>query len=82
MAEHGEHTITREEATRLIDDRLGSPDPPAYRPPLGQYAEVTTTPAAPAKGAIIYCVPDNGSGKRQLRALFPTGAAQVIATEP
>jgi hypothetical protein len=39
-------------------------------------------PAAPAanKGRLYFR--DNGAGKTQLVALFPTGAVQVIATEP
>lgn len=39
-------------------------------------------PAAPASNkARLFCR-DNGSGKTQICALFPTGAVQVIATEP
>lgn len=42
----------------------------------------TTDPAAPAaNNAIIFCR-DNGSGKTQICVLFPTGAVQVVATEP
>lgn len=42
----------------------------------------TTDPAAPAadKGRLYFR--DNGSGKTQLVVLFPTGAIQVISTEP
>ena len=41
-----------------------------------------TAPAAPAANRVrIYCV-DNGAGKTQLMAIFPTGAAQQIAIEP
>ena len=41
-----------------------------------------TDPAAPAaNGATLYCR-DNGSGKTQLCVRFPTGAVQVLATEP
>lgn len=39
-------------------------------------------PSAPAANkAVLYCR-DNGSGKTQIVARFPTGAVQVIATEP
>lgn len=41
-----------------------------------------TAPAAPAANtARLYAV-DNGAGKTQLVVVFPTGAAQVLATEP
>ena len=41
-----------------------------------------TAPSAPASNkARLFCK-DNGSGKTQLCALFPTGATQVLATEP
>ena len=40
------------------------------------------SPSAPASNkARLFCK-DNGSGKTQLCALFPTGATQVLATEP
>lgn len=39
-------------------------------------------PSAPASNkAYLYCR-DNGSGKTQIVAKFPTGAVQVVATEP
>jgi hypothetical protein len=41
-----------------------------------------TTPSAPAAGTTVVYGVDNGGGKTQLRALFDTGAAQAIATEP
>jgi len=42
----------------------------------------TTDPIAPAvhKGRLYYR--DNGAGKTQLVVRFPTGAIQVISTEP
>lgn len=41
-----------------------------------------TAPSAPAaNGARLFCV-DNGSGKTQLKVIFASGAAQVIATQP
>lgn len=40
------------------------------------------TPSAPAAGSVhIYNV-DNGASKSQARALFDSGAAQALATEP
>lgn len=39
-------------------------------------------PAAPAANNAILYVRDNGAGKTQLVVRFPTGAVQVIATEP
>lgn len=41
-----------------------------------------TDPAAPAANIGLLYMRDNGSGKTQLVARFPTGAIQVIATEP
>lgn len=44
--------------------------------------EVVATPAvAPADSVRLYAR-DNGSGKTQLVCIFPSGAVQVIATEP
>jgi hypothetical protein len=48
------------------------------------YVELSemTAPAAPAANkARLYCV-DNGAGKTQLAVIFPSGAAQILATEP
>lgn len=42
----------------------------------------TTDPAAPAANSGVLYFRDNGSGKTQLVARFPTGAVQVLATEP
>lgn len=39
-------------------------------------------PAAPAANKAAVYVRDNGSGKTQLVVRFPTGAVQVVATEP
>lgn len=39
-------------------------------------------PAAPAANKARVYFEDNGAGKTRLVVLFPTGAAQVIATEP
>lgn len=41
-----------------------------------------TDPAAPAANFGLLYMKDNGGGKMQIVARFPTGAVQVIATEP
>jgi hypothetical protein len=41
-----------------------------------------TAPAAPAANKVRIFCRDNGAGKTQLCALFPTGAVQQIAIEP
>jgi len=48
----------------------------------GALPELDTDPDAPATGALVYCIADNGAGKREVRARFPTGSPQTIATEP
>lgn len=51
---------------------------------IAGYQEITEIgdPAAPsANKARLYCR-DNGSGKTQIVALFPSGAVQIMATEP
>jgi hypothetical protein len=42
----------------------------------------TTTPTAPSANKLRLFARDNGSGKTQLCVRFPTGAVQVIKTEP
>jgi hypothetical protein len=44
--------------------------------------EVASDPAAPAANSATFFVRDNGSGKTQFCVRFPTGAVQVLATEP
>lgn len=44
--------------------------------------EETTDPTAPAANNAILYAKDNGAGKTQIVARFPTGAIQVLATEP
>lgn len=41
-----------------------------------------TTPAAPGGNHARIFARDNGSGKTQLCVIFPTGAVQVLATQP
>lgn len=47
-----------------------------------ELSELGADPAAPAANSGRLYFRDNGSGKTQLVARFPTGAVQVIATEP
>jgi hypothetical protein len=42
----------------------------------------TSDPAAPAANRARLYFRDNGGGKTQLAVRFPTGAVQVLATEP
>lgn len=48
---------------------------------LFEMPEVTAPANAPANKARLF-VRDNGAGKTQLAVIFPTGAVQVLATEP
>jgi hypothetical protein len=56
----------------------------ARRGSLSEYLDITemSAPAAPAANTARLYVEDDGSGKTRLMVLFPTGAAQVLATEP
>jgi hypothetical protein len=47
-----------------------------------ELSEMTADPAAPAANKVRVFSRDNGAGKTQICALFPTGAVQVLATEP
>ena len=44
-------------------------------------SEISAPDAPAANKAVLYCR-DNGSGKTQVVVRFPTGAVQVVATEP
>jgi len=46
-----------------------------------QFTEMTA-PSAPGANKVILFAQDNGAGKTQLMALFPSGAAQQVAIEP
>lgn len=46
-----------------------------------QLAEIVA-PGAPAANTAYIYLDDNGAGKTRLNARFPTGAVQVLATEP
>jgi hypothetical protein len=72
--EDGEMYMSVVEAGALVEAlRLGP-----------NYAELNerTAPAAPAANKVRIFCRDNGAGKTQLCALFPTGAVQQIAIEP
>ncbi len=51
---------------------------------IDQYVEMPeiVAPSAPAANTARLFIQDNGSGKTQLAVRFPSGAVQVIATEP
>lgn len=63
-------------------ERLKGTLPADQLPSSLPFPELDADPDAPAEGAVVYCINDNGFGKRELRARFPTGAVQPIATEP
>lgn len=44
--------------------------------------EQSTAPGAPPANTMRLYVQDDGAGKTQLRVRFPTGATQIVATEP
>lgn len=51
---------------------------------ISQFIELpllTAEPDAPSSGVRLFSI-QNGGGKVELRARFPTGATQVISTEP
>lgn len=48
----------------------------------GFWLKEMTAPSAPAANEVYIYAEDNGSGKTRVMALFSSGAAQVIATEP
>lgn len=66
----------------VTDVYLGSETPSAtLHPKVLELYEISDPAAAPANHARLYAR-DNGGGKTQIVAIFPSGAVQVIATEP
>lgn len=51
-------------------------------PSFVELRQLAEDPAAPADGKVRFYAVDAGGGKTEFRARFPTGAAQVLATEP
>ena len=47
-----------------------------------EMSEMAADPSAPAANKARYFTRDNGSGKTQACVRFPSGAVQVLATEP
>jgi hypothetical protein len=70
-----------EEISGFTAGTVGGNDTPLMVPPGLMLAERADPTAPPANNGDLY-VRDNGSGKSQLCVRFPTGAVQVIATEP
>ena len=64
----------------VVDDN-GTVIPETKAPNYFDFSEVAA-PDAPASNTGRLFVRDNGSGKSQLCVRFPTGAIQVVATEP
>lgn len=71
---------------RVLRERFGvvSYHRIAGTPTVDNYGlnELEDDPAPPEHGVTIYCVADNGAGKREVRHLYPTGAPVVVSTEP
>lgn len=44
--------------------------------------KISADPSAPASNFARFYIKDNGSGKGQLAVRFPSGAVQIVATEP
>ena len=61
-----------------VAGQLRAPQVPDALP----FRELDADPDPPTTGALLYVIADNGGGKREARFLFPTGAAQVVSTEP
>lgn len=52
------------------------------KPNILPLAEISADPSAPSTNVGLVYMKDNGGGKTQLVVRFPTGAVQVVATEP
>jgi hypothetical protein len=65
----------------LVDCLVTSPSALGLAATSRTFTE-TSDPAAPIADKAILYARDNGGGKTQLCVRFPTGAVQVIATEP
>lgn len=83
----GANTALERESEGLLKftDGAGSlRDWKARRGSLSEYLDIAemSAPAAPSANTARLYVEDNGSGKTRLCVRFPTGAVQVLATEP
>jgi len=74
-----DYGVTGEPILQVVDATNG--DIAAFAPKFNEFVEITDPTAPSANKGRLYCK-DNGSGKSQLVVRFPTGAVQVIATEP
>ena len=74
-----DYGVPAEPILQLLDATTGDIAGLEYK-----FAEIheSTDVSAPAANKVRLFARDNGSGKTQLCARFPTGAVQVIATEP
>jgi hypothetical protein len=64
------------------DTEYGIANSIGFNTALGYNMTERTDPDAPAANTCVVYAKDNGSGKTQLCVRFPTGAVQVLATEP
>ena len=74
-----DYGVPAEPLLQILDSTTGDIAGLEYK-----FAEIheSTDVSAPAANKVRLFARDNGSGKTQLCARFPTGAVQVIATEP
>jgi hypothetical protein len=74
-----DYGVSAEPILQLLDETSG--DRAAVEPKFIEMEEITD-PVAPAANRSRLYTRDNGAGKTQIVVRFPTGAVQVIATEP
>ena len=74
--------LSRREVEAMIEERTARPENPQFGASFKDFPEIDADPPAPDKGMRMWVIADNGSGKRALRARFPTGAVQTLSTEP
>ncbi len=74
-----DYGVTAEPFIQFLDATNG--DLAAVEFKFAELTEISEPVAPSANKARLYCR-DNGAGKTQIVARFPTGAVQVIATEP
>jgi hypothetical protein len=75
-----DYGLSAEPILQFIDATNG--DLAAVEFKFAEITELASDPAAPSANKARLYTKDNGAGKTQLVVRFPTGAVQVIATEP